>query len=112
MDRKAHWEKVYATKSHTEVSWFTEHIQSSLQLISQTGLDTASAVIDVGGGASTLVDDLLARGFKDLTVMDISGAALEIARGRLGERAAGIKWIEADILESDFDKRMFDLWHD
>jgi 2-polyprenyl-3-methyl-5-hydroxy-6-metoxy-1,4-benzoquinol methylase len=112
MDRKTHWEKVYTTKSHTEVSWFAEHIQTSLGLIGKTGADKASAIIDVGGGASTLVDDLSANGYQDLTVIDISGAALKIARDRLGGEAGKIKWMESDILESDFGRRQYDVWHD
>lgn len=112
MDKKSHWEKVYTTKSHTEVSWFAEHIQSSLGLIGKSGADKSSAIIDVGGGASTLADDLLEDGYHDLTVIDISGAALKIAKDRLKERAGKIEWIEDDILVSDFGKRRFDVWHD
>lgn len=111
-DRKAHWEKVYSAKSHREVSWFTEHIGTSLELIAKTGVDKTAGVIDVGGGASTLVDDLIQSGFRDLTVIDISGEALKIARDRVKVNTGNINWIEADILESDFGKRSYDLWHD
>lgn len=112
MDKKSHWENVYTTKSHTEVSWFTEHIQSSLALIEKAGAVKSAAIIDVGGGASTLVDDLLENGYQDLTVIDISGAALKIAKDRLKEKAGKIKWMEKDILESEFGHRQYDLWHD
>ena len=112
MDKKSHWENVYTTKSHTEVSWFSEHIQSSLGLIEKAGAVKTAAIIDVGGGASTLVDDLLENGYQDLTVIDISGAALKIAKDRLKEKAGKIKWMEDDILESEFGHRQYDLWHD
>lgn len=111
-DRKSHWEKVYAARSHREVSWFAEHIESSLRLIERTGVGKDAGLIDVGGGASTLVDDLLRSGYRDLTVLDISGTALAIAKDRLKEDAAKVKWIESDILASDFGGRTYALWHD
>ncbi len=112
MDRKEHWEKVYNTKSHKEVSWFTEHATVALELISQTKIGKENSIIDIGGGASTLVDDLMKQGFEDITVIDISSKALEIAKSRLGHEASKVIWIEADILESNFNNRNYDLWHD
>lgn len=112
MDQKAHWEKIYSTKSYTEVSWFTEHIINSLELIHKTNIPQSAAVIDIGGGAASLVDDLLLEGFADITVMDISSAALAIAQARLKEKSAKIHWLEADILTSDLNSRKYDLWHD
>ncbi len=112
MNRKEHWEKVYNTKSHKEVSWFTEHVTVALELISQTKINKDHSIIDVGGGASTLADDLIRQGFQDITVIDISGKALEIAKSRLGHEASKVTWIESDILESDFNHREYDLWHD
>jgi 2-polyprenyl-3-methyl-5-hydroxy-6-metoxy-1,4-benzoquinol methylase len=112
MDRKEHWERVYNTKSHKEVSWFTEHVTVALELIGQTKINKANSIIDVGGGASTLTDDLISQGYEDITVIDISAKALEIAKFRLGREASKVNWIEADILESDFNNRKFDIWHD
>ena len=76
---KAHWEQVYSTKPATEVSWFQEHSDVSLGLIGRTGVGTDGAIIDIGGGASKLVDDLLVAGHSDLTVLDISASALGVA---------------------------------
>lgn len=112
MDKKAHWEKIYSTKSHKEVSWFTEHVYSSLELIHKTGINKDEAIIDVGGGASTLADDLLNEGYRDITVFDISGSALAIAKERLKEKSSQVQWIEDDILNSDFGGKKYDLWHD
>ena len=89
MDRKAHWENVYATKPAGEVSWYQTHAQVSLELIESIAPARTSAIIDVGGGASVLVDDLLTAGFANLTVLDISRAALDQAKSRLGARSAG-----------------------
>jgi len=92
MDRKQHWEKVYSNKSPLEVSWYQTEPRLSLELIQATGLDKGAPVIDVGGGASVLVDRLLAAGYRDLSVLDISGQALAHARRRLGEQAARVGW--------------------
>ena len=81
-------------------------------MIRQTGVSAAASLIDVGGGASTLVDDLLAAGFHKLTVLDISDAALDVARQRLGEQAAGVNWIEADITAVQLPEQAYDVWHD
>ena len=95
MDRKSHWENVYTTKAFDQVSWYREHLDTSLRMILGTGVQKDAAVIDVGGGSSTLVDDLLDRGFVDLTVLDLSGQALDVARKRLGSRGKDVDWIEA-----------------
>ena len=91
--RQAHWENVYTTKGEKEVSWFQENPAPSLELIALTGLSDDAAIIDVGGGASRLVDDLLARKFRQPTVLDLSGAALDAAKRRLGERATDVQWV-------------------
>ncbi|MDP3287808.1 MAG: SAM-dependent methyltransferase, partial [Methyloversatilis sp.] len=88
--KKHHWEEVYARKAPDSVSWFQPHAQHSLDLIKRAGLGREAAIIDVGGGASTLVDDLLARGHTDLSVLDLSAAALHAAQARLGGAAAGV----------------------
>ena len=87
MQRQDHWERIYTTKAVNEVSWFREHLEPSLELIGSADLGSDAAIIDVGGGASTLVDDLLDRGFSNLTVLDISSAALDRTKERLGDRA-------------------------
>lgn len=112
MDRKHHWEQVYETKPADSVSWFQPHAELSLGLIRAVTTDQRSAIIDVGGGASTLVDDLLADGYTDLSVLDLSGAALEVARKRLGEKARHVTWIESDITKASLARHRFDVWHD
>jgi len=112
MQSRDHWEKVYTTKAADAVSWFQPHAHVSLELIKATGAAHDAAIIDVGGGASTLVDDLLANGYTDLTVLDLSAAALAAARSRLGARAADVKWIAADITRADLPANRYDIWHD
>jgi 2-polyprenyl-3-methyl-5-hydroxy-6-metoxy-1,4-benzoquinol methylase len=112
MNRKQHWEQVYATKPSDTVSWFQEHADQSLRLIHKTGLDKNAAIIDVGGGASILVDELVAEGYTDLTVLDLSAAALSVAKQRLGKQAAAVLWMEGDITRAEFPIHRFDIWHD
>lgn len=112
MEPKAHWEHVYATKLPDSVSWFQQHADRSLRLIRQTGIPSSAAVIDVGGGASTLVDDLLDDGYSSITVLDLSAAALAAAKQRLGPRADRVTWIEADITAASLPVHAFDVWHD
>lgn len=112
MDFGTHWEKVYTSKPVTQVSWFQEHDRLSLDLIQQEAVPTSASIIDVGGGASTLVDDLLAWGYPHLTVLDVSGSALEAAQARLGTAAASVTWLEANILEAELPAYGYDVWHD
>ena len=112
MQNKEHWEKVYTTKASNAVSWFQPHADLSVKLIKGTGASRDAAILDVGGGASTLVDDLLANGYANLTVLDLSAAALAAARRRLGDKAAKVRWIEADIAKADLPAHHFDVWHD
>lgn len=109
--RQAHWESVYTTKGENEVSWFQENPAPSLELIAQVGAISASAIIDIGGGAARLVDNLVERGFEDVTVLDLSEAALEAAKARLGDRAAQVHWIVADATAWE-PLRAYDIWHD
>lgn len=111
-DPTAHWQDVYQRKPSDTVSWFRPHLDTSLALMSSVGLAPGARVIDVGGGASTLVDDLLARGVGDITVLDLSEAALAVALARLGERGAGVRWLAGDLLTADLPEASFDLWHD
>lgn len=112
MDRKQHWDQVYATKTSDSVSWFQEHADQSLRLIHNTGLSKDAAIIDVGGGASKLIDDLVVEGYTDLTVLDLSASAIAVARRRLGIRADRVRWIEDDITCAKFPIHRFDIWHD
>lgn len=112
MQTKEHWEKVYTTKAATHVSWFQEHAAMSLQLITRQSVPLSASIIDVGGGASTLVDDLLDAGYRKLTVLDLSGAAIATAKARLGERAVLVQWLEANVLEERLPPHRFDVWHD
>jgi trans-aconitate methyltransferase len=110
-DRKAHWESVYSSKGEQDVSWYQETPAPSLDLLHLVGAKPDSAIIDIGGGASRLVDHLLAEGFSDLTVLDLSEAALEAARVRLGSRGSAVTWIAADATRWR-PQRAFDIWHD
>jgi len=111
MHTREHWETIWRTHPPTGVSWYAPHLAESLRLIREvTGPD--AAVIDIGGGASTLVDDLIVHGYTRVTVLDISAAALAIARARLGERAALVEWIEADITATTMPGAAYDVWHD
>jgi SAM-dependent methyltransferase len=112
MQNKDHWEKVYSTKASDNVSWFQSHAAMSMRLIHGSGLTRDAAIIDVGGGASTLVDDLVADGYTNLTVLDLSGAALKESQRRLGGQASSVRWIEADITRAKFIPHSMDLWHD
>jgi SAM-dependent methyltransferase len=110
-DSRAHWQNVYATRRETEVSWFQATPSVSLDLIRSLGALPRLAIIDVGGGASRLVDALLDEGCTELTVLDLSEAALSAARARLGDRAAGVQWVTADVTRWE-PQRQYDLWHD
>ncbi|MDX1977090.1 MAG: class I SAM-dependent methyltransferase [Pseudanabaenaceae cyanobacterium bins.68] len=112
METKAYWQKVYETKDSTEVSWFQAYPQLSMQLIERMELDHSAQVIDVGGGASTLVDSLLDKGYQQLTVLDISATALQVAQKRLGLQAHAVTWLEADVTQVDLPCRFYDIWHD
>lgn len=109
--RQSHWQNVYAKKGESEVSWFQENPAPSLELIEQVGATPASAIIDIGGGASRLVDNLVGRGFEDVTVLDLSEAALEAAKVRLGNRTGQVNWIVADATIWE-PQKAYDIWHD
>jgi SAM-dependent methyltransferase len=112
MPSREHWESVYAQKAPTEVSWYRPHLEESLRLIEAARVGPGAAIIDVGGGASTLVDDLLARGHRDVSVLDVSAKAIDAAKGRLGARAAAVHWLVADITRVELAPAAYDLWHD
>ncbi|MBX3608679.1 MAG: class I SAM-dependent methyltransferase [Hydrogenophaga sp.] len=112
MQSKEHWEQVYTTKSENEVSWFQEHAGQSVELIGRAGVPKTASVIDVGGGASTLVDDLLVNGYQFVTVLDLSDAAIAASRARLGMRASGVSWLVGDITKLKLSRHAYDVWHD
>jgi len=109
---KTHWDKVYRTKPPDTVSWYRAHLEHSLELIGRVAPDLSAAIIDVGGGESTLVDDLLAKGYRNITVLDISPTAIEVARKRLGELARQVTWLAADVTQAELPPRRYDVWHD
>lgn len=112
MDAHAHWEHVYANKSAPERSWYRPHLEISLDLIRRAAPDLATPILDVGAGESTLVDDLLASGYTNLTVLDISRQALDHSRARLGSAATKITWLAADLLTAKLPQHHIGVWHD
>lgn len=109
--RKAHWEQVYDSRTFTDVSWYQARPETSLRFIRDAGVARSDGIIDIGGGASTLVDCLLDQGYTDLSVLDLATAAFVQTRNRLGQRADDVQWIVADITDFDPD-RQYALWHD
>ena len=112
MDVKTHWDRIYRTKPAHEVSWFQREAQVSLSLIQRAAPDRAARIVDVGGGASTLVDGLVAAGYRQLTVLDLSNAALAVAKARLGDAARDVTWLEGDVRAAALPASAFDVWHD
>lgn len=109
---REHWETVYQRKAPGDVSWYRPHLERSLRFIDAAGLASDAVIIDVGGGASTLVDDLLARGYEQPTVLDLSASAIALAQARQGARAASVTWLTGDVLEIDLPPHHYDFWHD
>ncbi|MBU6403971.1 MAG: class I SAM-dependent methyltransferase [Proteobacteria bacterium] len=110
--RQSHWQSVYASKSETQTSWYRPHLDHSLRLVDGLALPPDAPLIDVGGGRATLVDDLLARGYRDVSVLDLAAVALDAARQRLGADAAQVRWLCANILDVDLPAAHYALWHD
>lgn len=108
---KDHWEGVYKQRNTTDISWYQSHPEYSLALIETAGRGHTASIIDVGGGASTLVDNLISTGYNHVTVLDIAHGAIEQARARLGDRAGKVTWLECDITHYS-PTREFDIWHD
>jgi SAM-dependent methyltransferase len=107
-----HWDSVYRNKPFDSVSWYAPHLGESLRLIEQLCPDKTAAIVDIGGGESTLVDDLLHRGYLDLSVLDISPTAIAFTKQRLGLKASQVHWHVGDITQHSFSPKKFDLWHD
>ena len=112
MDPKKHWERVYAAKAPEAVSWYRPHLETSLGLIERAAGGCSASIIDVGGGESTLADDLLARGYRNITVLDISQIAVDVTKKRLGAAAEQVQWLVADITKAPLDPGVYDVWHD
>lgn len=109
---KTHWEKVYTTKAPDQVSWYRPHLETSLSLIERAAGGVSASIIDVGGGESTLVDDLLARGYQNITVLDISQTAIDVTKERLKALAERVHWITTDVTKADLAPSAYDVWHD
>lgn len=107
-----HWDAVYGEKAADRVSWYRPHLDRSLAFLDVAKIERTGAIIDVGGGASTFVDDLVDRGYSNITVLDLSRAALEVATARLGDRASVVHWICADATQADLPEDTYDFWHD
>jgi 2-polyprenyl-3-methyl-5-hydroxy-6-metoxy-1,4-benzoquinol methylase len=112
MDTINHWEKIYKPKTPEAVSWYRRHLETSLRLIERAASGHSASIIDVGGGESTLVDDLLARGYENLTFLDVSQTAVDVTKKRLGQAAERIHWLVADITEVQLPSHAYDVWHD
>lgn len=112
MSTKQHWQQVYSTKSTDQVGWYAPHLTTSIKWITDLDLDPDDPVIDVGGGASTLADDLLDKGYRKVSVLDLSDSAISVVKKRLGTRASQISWLLGDVTEVDLPASHFELWHD
>ncbi len=112
MEASAHWDGVYTVKLPEQVSWYQPHLTQSLQLIEQAGVGPDGYVIDVGCGVSTLLGDLLERGFRHVTALDVSAEALRLEQERLGERAGSVEWLQGDVTQVALPVQRYDLWHD
>jgi len=112
VDAKTHWEKVYTTKEPEAVSWYSAHLEISLALIERAAPSRSASIIDIGAGESTLVDDLLVRGYENITLLDVSQTALEATKKRLGLHAQQVNWNVADITQVELEPFAYDVWHD
>ncbi|MFO0745728.1 MAG: class I SAM-dependent methyltransferase [Myxococcota bacterium] len=112
MEPRQHWDDVYTKKAVDGVSWYRPHLERSLAFIEAAGLTHDAAILDVGGGASTLVDDLVQRGYRRVTVLDLAQSAIDAAKLRLGAAAANVIWRVDDIIRADLAPSSVDLWHD
>jgi SAM-dependent methyltransferase len=112
MDQQSHWDKIYRQRAADRVSWYQPHLEESLALIEQAGAGPFASIIDVGAGESTLVDDLLVRGYFNLTVLDISQAAIAATRKRLLDAAKRVHWLVADVTRAELATSAYDVWHD
>lgn len=112
MSEQTHWDKIYREKAPDAVSWYRPHLEVSLKLIEASAPARSASIIDVGGGESTLVDDLLAREYKNVTVLDLSSTAIEVTKNRLGAAAQEVHWLATNVTEADLGPQAYDVWHD
>lgn len=112
MDSSLHWDNVYSEKPFDSVSWYAPHLDESLRIIYQLAQSRDAAIVDIGGGESTLVDDLLDNGYGDVTVLDISETAIRHTQGRLGPRSVDVSWYVGNVTTASFEGKQFDVWHD
>jgi len=112
MDVQAHWNSIYSEKAPETVSWYAPHLETSLAFIQRAAPERSAAIIDVGGGESTLVDDLISHGFENITVLDVSQTAIDADKRRLGEASTRVCWIAADVTKIELKPSAYDLWHD
>lgn len=112
MDAQTHWEKIYGSKAPDAVSWYRPHLETSLELIERAAGGLSASIIDVGGGESTLVDDLVARGYQNITVLDISQTAIDVTRKRLASGSENVHWLVGDITSMKLEPASYDVWHD
>jgi len=112
MNVETHWEKIYREKAADAVSWYRPHLETSLALIEKAAPERSVSIIDVGGGESTLVDDLVAHGYQNITVLDVSQTAIDVTKKRLGIAAEQVQWVTADIVDGELAPNAYDVWHD
>ena len=112
MTNREHWDGIYGRKAADQVSWYRPHLEHSIGFIEDACVASDRGIIDVGGGSSTLVDDLLARGYRNVTVLDLSSTAIDVAKARLGARASEVHWIIGDITRVELPAHAYDFWHD
>jgi len=112
MDTNTHWENIYKTKTANELSWYRPHLETSLSWIESAAPLRTAAIIDVGAGESTLIDDLLLRGYINITILDISETALAVTKQRLGELYKNVQWICGDVINAPLRFNTYDVWHD
>jgi 2-polyprenyl-3-methyl-5-hydroxy-6-metoxy-1,4-benzoquinol methylase len=112
MSIQTHWESIYGSKPPDAVSWYRPHLEVSLDLIERCAAGASASIIDVGAGESTLVDDLVSRGYREITVLDVSKTAIEATKQRLGRSAEYVRWMLGDITQVSLRPQSFDVWHD
>ena len=112
MDAQSHWDNIYSKKAPDAVSWYRPHLETSLKLIESAAPGLSASIIDIGGGESTLVDDLVAHGYQNISVLDISQTAVDVNKRRLGSASEHIHWLIADITKAKLEPGAYDVWHD
>jgi 2-polyprenyl-3-methyl-5-hydroxy-6-metoxy-1,4-benzoquinol methylase len=112
MDAQTHWENIYGKKAANAVSWYRPHLEKSLELIEHAAHGPSASIIDVGGGESTLVDDLVALRYRNITILDISQTAIDVTKKRLGSSSENIHWLIGDITSAELEPCSYDVWHD